>query len=247
MKQTIQVDIPEYLTIEQYSQITSVQGSPLEKMVSTVSSLTDLTVDQIKDLPIDTIKSISDDLVELSFPKESFHAMVEFNGHLYGYAHMRQCTLGEYIELETLAKDVPNNMHRIAAILYRPVTKNRFKSLSFHIKQGIKSVNNKIENPFDWYEIEKYNNNTRRDREELFKQFPSHVFLGALSFFLATANLYLTNILFSMGKMSRRTMERQNQQMLESLTVSIGDGMPPYTVYLSPVSFQLREIRPSLN
>jgi hypothetical protein len=247
MKKTIQVDIPEYLTIDQYTSIINAGGTSLEKMVSTVSSLTDLTVDQVKELPIDVIKNISDDITELSFPKETFHAIVEFDNVLYGYAHMKQCSLGEYMELEKLCEDVTGNMHKIAAILYRPVTKNRFNSLSFAFRQGVKAVNNKVENPFDWYEIETYDSNKRKDRDEQFKDFPSHIFLGALSFFLGTANLYLTNILYSMGKLSRRTMERQNNDLLVSLSVSIGDGLQPYTIYLNPTSFQSRGINPLLN
>ena len=165
---TIQITIPEYITVKQYKEIvdTKAEGNG-ERLIATIAALTDMTIPQVKDLPLSTIKDISDDLTELAFPKETFHAVIEYGDVLYGYAHMNQTTLGEYTDLENLSKDTMNNLHKIAAILYRPIEKHRFNSLSFMVKQKVKVVNNKVENPFDYYTIEKYDSNKRKDRESI--------------------------------------------------------------------------------
>ena len=51
-------------------------------------------------------------------------------GKLYGYSSIKKCSLGEYIDLETYCKDMENSMHKVAAILYRPIistTKEKYK------------------------------------------------------------------------------------------------------------------------
>ena len=42
--------------------------------------------------------------------------------------------------------------------------------------------NNKVENVFDWYTVEPYDNDKRKQVEESFRDFPAHIFLGAISF-----------------------------------------------------------------
>ena len=237
---TIQITIPEYITVKQYKEIvdTKAEGNG-ERLIATIAALTDMTIPQVKDLPLSTIKDISDDLTELAFPKETFHAVIEYGDVLYGYAHMNQTTLGEYTDLENLSKDTMNNLHKIAAILYRPIEKHRFNSLSFMVKQKVKVVNNKVENPFDYYTIEKYDSNKRKDRENLFKDFPAHVLLGALSFFLATAGLYLNHILYLEKKMSLRTKTKMEKETMATLSADIGDGGALYTAFLNPTSYRL--------
>lgn len=242
-KKTITLDLPDYLGVKIYQDIVNFQGKgDAEKLIHAVSRIVNKDIEEIKTWPVSTLKQLSDDISDLAMPKESFHAIVEFDNILYGYAHMKQVTLGEYIDLENLCKDLNNNMAAICAILYRPVTKHRFDSLQFHVKQKIKSVNNKVENPFDYYSIEEYNSETRKDREKLFESFPAHIFNGALGFFLGSASLYLNNILYS-NKTSTRTKMTHERLILENLSQSIGDGLEPYTIYLNPISFQSQEIQ----
>jgi len=236
---SITLNIPEYLTISQYKQIVeSKNESSVERLIATISALTDMTVDEVKDLPLNTIREISDDLTEVAFPKETFHPLIEFNGQLYGYAYINQTSIGEYVDLENFSKDTMLNLNKIAAILYRPVVKNRFNSLSYKVKQKIKTVNNKVNNPFDYYTIEKYDSNKRKDRENLFNDFPAHVMLGALSFFLGIAGLYLNHILYLEKKMSLRTKTKMEKETMASLSANIGGGGVPYTAYLNPTSYR---------
>jgi len=240
-KKTITLDLPDYLTLKTYQTIVNNQEKgQAEQLIEAVASIIDKDIDEVKRWPIKTLKQISDDISELAMPKEQFHTLVEFDGVLYGYAHMKQVTLGEYIDLENLSKDINNNMAAVCAILYRPVTKHRFDSLNFQIKQKVKSVNNKVANPFDYYTIEEYDSDKRKDRQKLFESFPAHVFNGAVGFFLGSASLYLNNILFSKSH-SHRTKMTQEKKILESLSQTIGVGSEPYTVYLSPVSYRSQD------
>ena len=99
---------------------------------------------------------------------------------------------------------------------------------------------NKVENVFDWYSIEKYDADIRRDREEKFKKFPAHILLGAISFFLSTASLYLANIQYSANKIAKETMEEMETLILGNLSENIGDGSGLFTTSLSPIYYRLQ-------
>jgi len=57
---TIQITIPEYITVKQYKEIvdTKAEGNG-ERLIATIAALTDMTIPQVKDLPLSTIKDIS--------------------------------------------------------------------------------------------------------------------------------------------------------------------------------------------
>jgi hypothetical protein len=242
MKKQLTLQLPDFLGVKTYQDIVNYKGTgQADKLINSVAHIIGKTLDEVKDWPISTLKQITDDISDLALPKDQFHAIIEFDDELYGYAHIKQMTLGEYIDLENLCQDYENNMAAIAALLYRPVVKHRFDTIKFAIKQQIKSVNNKVEDPFKYYTIEKYNNTNRLDREKLFESFPAHVLNGALSFFLGSASLYLNSTLFSKEE-SSKTKQIQETRILESLSQTIGSGGEPYTVYLSPISYQSQEI-----
>ena len=132
-------------------------------------------------------------------------------------------------------------MHKIAATLYRPITKHRFKSLKFAVKQKIKMLSNSVENVFDWYTIEKYDSDKRKEREEDFKDFPAHIFLGALSFFLTTAGLYLNHIQYSAGQITKRTQKKREKEIWEGLLQNTGAGGGLFTHSLSPLYYKSLE------
>lgn len=241
---TLEVTIPDYITIDQYARMSKTEGlTPLEKMLTGISAITGYTTDEVKKWPIDDIKNLSKEFTTLADHGQEFHSIIEWNGKLYGYSPIKSSTLGEYIDIENLCQDFENNMHKVAAILYRPIKAHRFKSLQFHIKQKIKMLKNSVENVFDWYTVEQYDSNERKKVEEEFKDFPAHIFLGAISFFLSTANLYSTNILYLEGKMSRKMSQEMIQNQLELLSLTTGAGGGLSTTSLSPTYYQLQGTR----
>lgn len=245
-KQSITLNIPNYLTIGQYADMSNYKGeSKFGKLVHTVSALTGKDKKEIRMWDVDSLVTIANKYAEIADHKNEFHSILEWDGQLYGYAHMKQATIGEYMDLEKLAGDLENNLHKVAAILFRPITSHRFESLEYKYKQSIKMLTNKVENVFDWYTLEKYDADIRRDREEKFKQFPAHILLGAVSFFLSTASLYLANIQYSAKKITKEMMEEMEDLVMVNLSENIGAGSGLFTTSLSPIYYQSQEISQS--
>ena len=246
MKKNYQIEVPEYLTIGQYASMNAYKGeSSFGRLVHVVSSLTGLDKEEIRSWEPDSLVKVSNLFSGLADHHQEFHSLIEWNGQLYGYANIKQASLGEYIDIESLSEDLENNLHKVAAILYRPVTKHRFKSLSFAVKQKVKMLNNKVENVFDWYEVDKYDSNVRKEREEDMKGFPAHILLGALSFFLSNAVLYLNHIQFSKGEISKIQMETRETEILEALSQNIGGGGGLFTTSLNPIYYQYQGTKAS--
>jgi len=244
MKQSIELTIPEFMTIEQYASMTSYTGdSKFGRLVHTVAALTGKTKEEIRMWDLDSLSRVSNLYAEIADHKELFHPIIEWNGELYGYSNIKSFTLGEYIDLETYSKDLENSMHKVAAILYRPIKSHRFDSIEFTIKQGIKLARNKIENPFDWYELDTYDSKARRAAEEKFKGFPVHLFLGGVSFFLSTGSLYLNSIAYSKKTMSREIMMKMEDLILRHLSQNTGDGSAHFSHSLKPMYFTSLETR----
>lgn len=226
MKKTVQLDIPEFLTIEQYKRLQQYDGdSKFEQLAHTVSALTGYDIEEVKYWSISSLADVIEKYKESANHQNKFHAVIEWNGQLLGYSNIKQQSTGEYIDLEALTGDLQNNLHKIAALMYRPITKHRFGTLKFAYKQKVKMLNNDVENVFDWYEIEKYDSKSRKEREEDFKAFPVHILLGAISFFLSTATLYLNSTQYSDNKKSTMMVkELKEDQILTLLLHNIGAG-----------------------
>lgn len=237
---TIQIEIPEYLTIGQYQRLPDFdqEDSALKRHIKTISAVTGIDEEEIGYWDISSLKKVYDLIKDLGEPKNEFHSLIEYNGVLYGYDNIKQQNLGEYIDLESLCKDTKGNLHKIAAILYRPVTEHRFDSIDFIIKQKVKTLRHKdVANVFDYYDIEKYDSKVRRKRELEFEDFPLHVVLGAVSFFLTNAMQYLNSTQYS--KVMPTTMTKMtNQVIVENLLASIGAGGGLFTHSLKPIYYQ---------
>jgi len=228
-KKEIQVELPEYLTIRQYQKLQKYKevNNVLEKLVKTVTVFTDLNEDQVKKLPVDALTVIARDIDDIASHRDEFHAILEFKDKVYGYQDIKASSLGSYIDLENLSKEgLDDNLHKIAALLYRPITKNTLGGYKWTVKSTIKLASNSVENVFDYYSIEEYNSDKRKEVEEEFLDFPVHILLGALGFFLGSASMYLANIAFSQDKsISKKMIETTERKILEDLSVSIGDGL----------------------
>jgi hypothetical protein len=242
MKKTIQIEIPQYLTVEQFDRINSIEKEKkLDQIAITLSALTGYNEEEIKTWSVDSLQNVYDKFKDLGDNQNEFHSIIEWNGTLYGYSDIKSMTLGCYIDIENLSKDLKGNLHKIAAILYRPITNHRFDSLKFQVKQRIKMLNNKVENVFDWYEIEKYDSKKRKQREEEFKAFPAHILTGALSFFLSTGSLYLNSIPSS-EILTKKLKREMNWLTMESLLLNTTGGGGLYTNSVSPIYSQLQGI-----
>jgi len=234
----LNLEVPEYLTISKYQEMMSYKGTnSFHRLCFTVATLTGEPLEEVKKWNIESLKKVSDIYTEVASHKELFYPIIEFNGQLYGYRDIRKSSLGEYIDLETYSKDLTGNMNKLAAILYRPIVKTKFNDIVFNIKQGIKVAANEVSNVFDWYTIEDYDTEKANLRSEDYKEFPVHLFLGGLSFFLNSAGLYLNHTAYSEGTMTQKTMKKAEKLILQNLSLNTGAGLGHYLPYLNQPSF----------
>lgn len=239
------VEIPEYLTIGDYQQITSLEHlTENEKMVEIISIITHLDREVIRKWETSQLAQIVESVFNLmKFEEASFYPIVEFNEVLYGYRPLSKMKLGEYIDLERLCKEPVLNLDEIAAIMYRPITKNKLQGIEYGFKQGFKIAKGKAENLFKYYEVAEYDSEERVSEATKMKDFPVAFALGALSFFLAIGTKSLNDTQTSL--ISEEMKTKTNQQM-ETLILSIGDGLQQFITYQSLPSYQLPETRVSL-
>ena len=185
----IELQIPDYFTVDhfqQYQKFTSFD--PIDQMVAVVALLTNHTEEEIKDWPVQGVtKSYKAVIDMLSSTQPAFYPVIEWEGVKYGFSPVSKMTMAEYIDLDNLSKNSQENLTDILAILYRPVTENKLGTGKFITKTALKAWSGKVEDPFKYYKIEKYDSETRAINAEKFKNFPVEAALGGLSFFLATA------------------------------------------------------------
>ena len=150
----IKLSIPDYLSLRQWKLFNSMEHLlPGDKMVKMISLLSDKNEDEVRTW---TPSSITDAygaiLGALSDLNPAFYPVFELDNQLYGYSSMSKMTLGEYVDLERLAKNPHENIEEIIAILYRPITKNKFGGIKWEFKNTFKVKMGDAENLFQYYE-----------------------------------------------------------------------------------------------
>jgi hypothetical protein len=243
----MEVKLPEYISIKNYRKIVSLEHlSDNEKVLAQVSILTGVNLDEVRNWTGDQFNNIVDDMTQLiESTKPEFYPLIEYNGKTYGFAALSKMTLGEYVDIENLCKNVNDNLSELMAIFYRETTDNKFDSFKWKLKHRVKLAIEKTENLFKYYKIKPYNSEIRSLDAEVFEEFPVQYLLGALFFFTLIRTNYLNDILLSSDN-EMNTMTNLMVNEMKELSVSIGDGLAQFMVYQKPISFQSQEIKVSL-
>ena len=227
----LKLTIPDYLSIKDYKQVTSLEHlSDLEKMVKVVSILSNLSEDKLKELQSKDLSTVFMEVTNrLININPEFYPIIEIEGKLYGYQNISKLTLGEYIDLENLCKKPVENLEDIMAILYRPVLKHSFKSIKWVTKMGYKLGTGEVDDLSKYYELEKYDSSKREDNAKVVENLPVTYALGALSFFLQVGSLFLAGSeLYSQAK-TKKEKTAILKNLTTSLSTSIGDGLQLFT------------------
>ena len=187
----IELNIPPYFSIEDYGRLTQMEHlTDSEKMIQTLLILTDKPYDEVSKWDIKLLSDVYIQITNMLIDLEpSFYPIIEMNSKLYGFQPISKFTLGEYIDLENLLKHPEQNLVEIMAILYRPIVKNRFKSIEYAFKHGWKIGKGEVESMFKYYDIEPYDSSKRLENSQAFGDFPATFALGSLGFFLSLANI----------------------------------------------------------
>jgi len=244
----IKLNIPEYLSIKQWKQFNSLEHlSESEKMIHMISVLSDKTIDEIREWTPASIKDVYAKILNIFQELQpQFYPVFELDGVLYGFNPISKLTLGEYTDLERLAKKPQENLEEMMAILYRPITKHKFDGIKWAFKNTFKVKMGEAENLFKYYELEKYNSSKRGEQADKLSVLPAVMGLGALTFFLVLANTSLigSNLSSMPPNQQKMTMNEMNQQMA---SVNIGDGLRQFITSLQHPYFQSQAILQYLN
>ena len=166
----------------------------MEQRLHVITALTGESMETVLKWPIPFIIQLYARLNELiAGVEQEFYPVIEWEGKQYGYRPMHKMNLDEYVDIDMLTKDTDRNINDILAILYRPITENRLVSNKWIAKQTFKVLKGEVENGFDYYEIEKYDNRIREQVAPSYDNFPASLALGALGFFLGSNHLLLKN------------------------------------------------------
>lgn len=143
----------------------------LEERIKVIQIVSDCTLEEIRLVPIDILNNIWEDFVKNCFylGDGSVDNIITIDGKSYGLTNVKKLTVGEMADIDVL-KNHPilnYNLHKIMAILYRPlISKLPFK-------------------------IDEYSSEGYEERAELFAdKMPVKVALNTAVFFLNT----LTNL-----------------------------------------------------
>lgn len=245
----IEVQIPEYLTLKHYLgfQFVSDVVTDRNNIINTVSVMTGYSTEEIRDWDINGLiqvyKALGDVMADTN---PIFYPVVEVEGVLYGYQPTSKMKVGEYVDLENLAKDIQKNLYQIIALLFRPIESHELNSLTFKIKNTWKYVySNQPENLFKYYTIEKYDSDKRKLDAEKMADFPAALALGALSFFLLSgAQSLKSSPIFS--QTSRKSKREKMMNNLEYQFKNTMGGSTPFTNYHKVPSYKSQVISQSL-
>ena len=180
MGETLKISLPESIadiTLEQYQKFTILQDKAdtlsEQGMAERVISLfTGIRKQDVKNIVVSDFELIMNQITEACNTSSKFQQRFKLNGIEYGLIpNLNDITQGEYIDLTTLGSDM-DEMHKVMAILFRPVTKT---------------------DSFGNYSIEAYGDITDRSNEML--NCPMHIVNGSLLFFLTLSKDSKSSIL----------------------------------------------------
>jgi len=170
-------DIPQELSVEQYQRL-QVQRLFLDNPdpAKLLATYLDIPISEVKNADKEQVKFIESFIFEKltkNITKDMIFTFVH-DDKTYGFENdWKKLAWGAWQDLEFLSsQDVTENIHKILAVLYRPVTELK----------GTK------------YKIEPYNSETIEERAEIFKKIPIKIWFGSSQLFFCISNEFINNI-----------------------------------------------------
>jgi len=188
------IDVKDYMSVAQYQKFIRNEKLYKENPAELLSLWLEIPMNTIKDLPLEEVKFVENYLTQeitKEFNEDKLYETFEFEDVEYGLENdWSKLAWGAWVDFQVLCGDnVQENIHRIMAILYRPISEPRNKKGKYKIK------------PYKASEIE--------DRAEIFRRLPVHYWFGAANFFFLTSIIYTNNIQNSL----KLTMEINQKAM----------------------------------
>jgi len=131
----LKVNIPNDLTevnIAQmlvFDKVVKMKVSDHEKMCQLIAAFNGLDIKDVRSIPMDTIEDLGGKILKVLTSGEDYPTkkIVKIKGKEYGIEpDFDKIETGAYIDLETLLRSDDLELHKIMAILYRPIKKKGF-------------------------------------------------------------------------------------------------------------------------
>jgi len=194
----------EDITIRRYYELQAILATEdKNKEFQIVEVLTGCPVELLKKLKFqDWLLIWEEALLKIDALKgntDVIQPIIEFNNVKYGLPKVEDLTVGEFADLEVFfsSKDSQSRMHEAAAILYRPVVKQKG----------------------DFILLEDYDTTKTAERAQEFLDLPVSAIRSANAFFLQSAHSSLKNTLdYLSGSEKMNWMSQEDRERLQSLT-----------------------------
>jgi hypothetical protein len=149
--ETLKINLPDSwreVSIGSYQEIVALEGATV---IDIISILSDNDPEVIRMMDITSLNKIIDHLAwSNTIPDGVYRPIIQIDGQEYGaIPRLSDLTVGEWLDLEGYLTDTNVNMHKIFAILYRPLI------VAYNDKDRL---------------IEEYNTESLNRRAELFKE-----------------------------------------------------------------------------
>lgn len=184
----IQYQIGDHLTIEQYVNIYKIKDLFVDQHFAArlINIVTQCPVETLLESEYESIEFLAAHILSL-LPQDNpkFEDRFEIDGVHYGFfPSWKELTFAEFVDLDTISTKKPEELlellHVLAAIMYRPITKEKSRHQ---------------------FEIELYNIQTVKERAELFKtRLDVKYVLASQFFFIKFAEMYSNHFQLSLAK-----------------------------------------------
>ena len=200
------------ITLEQYQRFARIEGEGEFKQMKMLEIFCGVPFSELPNVRLIDAVSVLERLTKTLSEKPGLTKFFELNEVKYGFIPaLNEISLGEFVDLDSYLSDWAT-MHRAMAVLYRPVVKEKGER----------------------YDIEKYAATDERD--EIMKQMPASVVLGALVFFYRLGNVLAAHTLRSLEKeLKTHTPEKPSSD-------SDGDGISQSMRLLKEMSSNLETL-----
>lgn len=193
------IEVKPHMTIRQYQNLKENEMLFNSDKGELLAMYLGISLYELKDLPKEQVKFVESYITNQMFDnkiKDETHFMFQHEGVTYGLeTEWNKLPWGAWVDLEVYSsKDIEKHIHKIMAILYRP----------------IESVDKKNK-----YTLIKYKSDEVDDRSELFMNLPIQYWFGVASFFFLVGQMYMRDIKNSLSmKMKINKMIRRGWKIL---------------------------------
>lgn len=209
------------VTLEQFIEISSLDPKDKNHTVNVISILSDVDSEEVKKYDTSSFNRIVEHLKwSNELPDEAkFKNILKIGEQEYGLINkFSELSLGEWIDIDEYLKDYPNNIHKVLAIIYRPL---------------ITALND------DYRIIEDYDSGGLDQRSSEFLKLSVEDVYGASVFFCLIGNLCTRNLSTYLEKEIMK-MERKRMGWIPR---NLGAGSRIYTAWQRGILRNLNQLQ----